>query len=91
MKIDVILVVFTGLLINLGAFKCSRLLCGHVVGFKNISKLMTDYIEFLEFILSNPLFSVFCDRTKEKIYENVYGNMCFRRLNATHQTGCSCK
>ncbi|CAG9809842.1 unnamed protein product [Chironomus riparius] len=29
------------------------------------------------------------DRTKDKIYENVVGNMCFRRLNSTHQTGCS--
>lgn len=44
------------------------------------------------FRLNNFFFSsVSCDRTKEKIYENIYGSMCFRRLNATHQTGCSCK
>lgn len=35
--------------------------------------------------------AVSSDRTKDKIYENIHGNMCFRRLNATHQTGCSCK
>ncbi|KAG5676864.1 hypothetical protein PVAND_006671 [Polypedilum vanderplanki] len=33
--------------------------------------------------------TVYCDRTKDKIYENISGHMCFRRLNATHQTGCS--
>lgn len=34
-------------------------------------------------------FSVLGDRTKENIYDTVIGNMCFRRLNATHQTGCT--
>lgn len=37
------------------------------------------------------LFVVSSDRTKDKIYENLRGSMCFRRLNSTHQTGCSCK
>lgn len=37
------------------------------------------------------LFTVSSDRTKDKIYENINGHMCFRRLNSTHQTGCSCK
>ncbi|CRL07504.1 CLUMA_CG020470, isoform A [Clunio marinus] len=40
-------------------------------------------------LLGAFLSSVFCDRTKENMYEDVYGSMCFRRLNATHQTGCS--
>lgn len=32
---------------------------------------------------------VLSDKTKDKIYDNVIGNMCFRRLNSTHQTGCT--
>lgn len=32
-----------------------------------------------------------CDRIKNNIYDNVDGAFCFRRLNGTHQTGCSCK
>lgn len=47
----------------------------------------SSFIVFLKF----SKFSVNCDRTKDKIYEPIHGNMCFRRLNATHQTGCSCK
>lgn len=32
------------------------------------------------------------ERTRDKMYEELNGNFaCFRRLNATHQTGCSCK
>lgn len=42
-------------------------------------------------IENNQNLSVSSDRTKDKIYENVHGHMCFRRLNATHQIGCSCK
>lgn len=45
-------------------------------------------------VSSNKIFlivSASCDRTKEKMYDSVSGNMCFRRLNATHQIGCSCK
>lgn len=33
----------------------------------------------------------YCDRIKNNIYDNVDGAFCFRRLNGTHQTGCSCK
>lgn len=32
------------------------------------------------------------ERTKDKMYERIDGTAaCFRRLNATHQTGCTCK
>ena len=32
------------------------------------------------------------DRITEKIYQKIdNGFSCFRRLNATHQIGCSCK
>ncbi|XP_063703257.1 nicastrin [Culicoides brevitarsis] len=30
-------------------------------------------------------------RTKDKIYSNLKGTSCFRRLNGTHSTGCSSK
>lgn len=33
----------------------------------------------------------YCDRIRNNIYDNVDGAFCFRRLNGTHQTGCSCK
>ncbi|CAO1428972.1 unnamed protein product [Diamesa tonsa] len=33
----------------------------------------------------------YCDRIKNNIYDNVDGAFCFRRLNGTHQTGCSSK
>ncbi|XP_017856051.1 PREDICTED: nicastrin [Drosophila arizonae] len=29
------------------------------------------------------------ERTREKMYEPILGASCFRRLNGTHQTGCS--
>ncbi|XP_075147809.1 nicastrin [Haematobia irritans] len=32
---------------------------------------------------------VSCKRLHEKIYESFFGGSCFRRLNGTHQTGCS--
>lgn len=47
--------------------------------------------KFIKKLQEMSFYLVLCDRTKMKIYENVNGNMCFRRLNATHQTGCSCK
>ncbi|KAH8383225.1 hypothetical protein KR009_007484 [Drosophila setifemur] len=31
------------------------------------------------------------ERTRDKMYEPILGASCFRRLNGTHQTGCSCK
>lgn len=29
-----------------------------------------------------------CDRLHDKMYSTIYGSICFRRLNATHSTGC---
>lgn len=29
-----------------------------------------------------------CDRIQDKMYTTIYGSICFRRLNATHSTGC---
>lgn len=37
------------------------------------------------------IFSVFPQRTKDKMYKPISGASCFRRLNSTHSTGCSCK
>lgn len=37
------------------------------------------------------LLSCNCKRTKEKMYTTINGASCFRRLNGTHQTGCSSK
>lgn len=42
-------------------------------------------IFFFFFILVN------CQRTRDKMYDSITGASCFRRLNGTHQTGCSCK
>ncbi|XP_001990868.2 nicastrin isoform X2 [Drosophila grimshawi] len=33
--------------------------------------------------------TVFSERTRDKMYEPILGASCFRRLNGTHQTGCS--
>lgn len=33
-----------------------------------------------------------CERLHEQIYSSIEGGAaCFRRLNGTHQVGCSCK
>nr|XP_022920439.1 nicastrin [Onthophagus taurus] len=49
------------------------------------SKLMF-FLVFLTLLLQN----VTADRTKDRIYDDIKGAAaCFRRMNATHQTGCS--
>lgn len=46
----------------------------------------------LFFCINIHLFVGSAERTKDMMYEELNGNYaCFRRLNATHQTGCSCK
>lgn len=35
--------------------------------------------------------AVLGERTRDKMYQPILGASCFRRLNGTHQTGCSCK
>lgn len=35
--------------------------------------------------------TVFSQRTKDKMFKTILGASCFRRLNSTHSTGCSCK
>lgn len=40
--------------------------------------------------MTNFLFSV-SERTSDKMYIPVAGANCYRRLNATHSTGCSCE
>lgn len=36
-------------------------------------------------------FLALCLRAHDKMYDELSGVSCFRRLNGTHQTGCSCK
>lgn len=43
-------------------------------------------IRSILFVLLVPL--VMCDRLQDKMYTTIYGSICFRRLNATHSTGC---
>lgn len=47
----------------------------------------------LNFILVHLLLGlVYSQRTKDKMYENIIGtNGCYRRLNSTHQIGCTSK
>ncbi|XP_068157377.1 nicastrin isoform X1 [Drosophila tropicalis] len=40
-------------------------------------------------ILLNYALFVQGERTKDKMYQPILGASCFRRLNGTHQTGCS--
>ncbi|XP_065372317.1 nicastrin isoform X1 [Calliphora vicina] len=40
-------------------------------------------------LLQTKTIEVSCKRLHEKIYESFFGGTCFRRLNGTHQTGCS--
>lgn len=40
-------------------------------------------------VLFNVLLSIRGQRTQDKMYTTITGASCFRRLNATHTTGCS--
>ena len=71
-----------------------------MVVWKLILSLITLYTSFLtgillfyfKFILSIFPFLVDCNDISNKIYQNIESNYhCFRRLNLTHQIGCSCK
>lgn len=47
-----------------------------------------NYLINFSFLL---IFTVHTERTRDKMYNSIIGASCFRRLNGTHQTGCSCK
>lgn len=64
------------------------------------------YIIFIGFILTQGLLTLIstlsflinitisgnAERTKDKMYDGISGTTaCYRRLNATHQIGCSCE
>lgn len=39
-------------------------------------------------ILIQLFYHVLGERIQDKMYNTIYGSICFRRLNATHSTGC---
>lgn len=43
------------------------------------------------FIILSLIGFGYAERAWDKMYSSVSGASCFRRLNATHSTGCTCK
>ncbi|XP_055301912.1 nicastrin [Sitodiplosis mosellana] len=43
-------------------------------------------VQWIFCVLLVPL--ILCDRLEDKMYSTISGSICFRRLNATHTTGC---
>lgn len=47
------------------------------------------FVLLLAAIAIQSFTAVHCERTQDKMYSNIMGASCFRRLNGTHSTGCS--